>query len=245
MKNTLRLSGWLRTTDDNYSTAPDRQSRHNGDRRVNGRHAGNATDDTMSTRFAGSGLALRLPGDTALSLSRTLILAGRIHPTTIRLAVGMNTPQTHKVLSSNRGAWWTTKADDEHLPGRCRQAAGALVEVPEIDRIEAEASRVRDRDALPRARNRDFRGNPAVRFVTERPGVAPWSRRQEVGGVQRHDPCVRPPSRRRHPEQPGPMFCPRFRKGIDSTPRSSVRSHQRIAVLRESRSDQRPDPRAP
>ena len=41
--------------------------------------------------------------------------------------------------------------DDEHLPGRCRQTAGALVEVLEIGGFEAEVGPDRVRDALSRA----------------------------------------------------------------------------------------------
>ena len=49
--------------------------------------------------------------------------------------------------------------DDEHLPGRCRQAAGTLVEVLEIGGFEVEVGPDRGRDALSRARNRIYGGN--------------------------------------------------------------------------------------
>ena len=52
---------------------------------------------------------------------------------------------------------------DEYLPWRCCKVAapaGALVEVPEIGEDEAKIGPDRGRDALSRARNRVFGGNP-------------------------------------------------------------------------------------
>lgn len=48
---------------------------------------------------------------------------------------------------------------DEYLPGRCRQAVGALAEVLENGGFEVDVEPDGDRDALSRARNRVRLGN--------------------------------------------------------------------------------------
>ena len=74
----------------------------------------------------------------------------------------------------------------DHLPGCCCRAAvpaGALVEPPEIDLIEAGFGPDRGRDALSRAWNHDFGGIPMVRFTTECPRPGPGANLRRLGGI--------------------------------------------------------------
>ena len=87
---------------------------------------------------------------------------------------------------------------DENLLGhRCRVEAlqGALVDLPEIGRIEAQCDPDRGCNARSRARNRVFGGNPHPEIRDRAPRNAPWSRRQGFPSETAAMPGMRLPCR--------------------------------------------------
>ena len=106
--------------------------------------------------------------------------------------------------------------DGDLLVHRCRvEARGALVVLSEIGWIEAEVGTDRGSEALSRARNRVFGGNPHREIRDRAPRNAAWSRCQPVGGlrdVHDDDQGLRLPCRCRRPGRPGSAYGAHSRK---------------------------------
>ena len=140
---------------------------------------------------------------------------------------------------------------DEYLPARCCPVAApvtALVNPLDIGGIKARIGRT---GAVTRSHAHEIgiSGVITVRFSAERPGVGPGAEvRHSVAKLNDEGDDVhrrgRLPCRWRRLERPRWASGLGFRKGNDSTPWSSVRSHHCSAARCASRSAQSPDPRA-